>query len=476
MYSSSVGYYKKSIDTLDSLKTNFKHAFHSLADKIPVEKIRHPFSAKGNQEGMKNKEIQTLLVAKQGQPDLARSARKDYPLIWKATAGVAGLAAAVVLVRLYGVSSPLTNAHFPEMNKPLNSANDSFNESGPDFSEVAIKDALNSGAKIDVCNQNDYTPFVWASLSNDTVAVALSHEVAVSTALAVVEGCPSLPSKNSTEEINPSLYTWVKTDFEMDQRLIHAGAELIQPEGKGLALHDSVSFQIASQFAGNSRSTAQADPIKPDPKLIYPIGPSSERGGTPLHQACEDNDLNQVKSLVDAGNDVNMPDHNNWTPLIWASALNHGEVAQFLVDQGADVNARTKNGSVPLHWAAYNGNTDLMRSLLSKGADVNAVDEFGQSVLLSAAAYSMSPETVKLVLEASAQVNQKNLGGYSILDTVGCKLIWENPSNPDLIKIDSLLRKHGATHALRFDTIDSVSIFISRGIRFLKNLITRPFN
>jgi ankyrin repeat protein len=55
---------------------------------------------------------------------------------------------------------------------------------------------------------------------------------------------------------------------------------------------------------------------------------------------------------------------------------------KFLVEElGADVNVRDHNGYTPLHHAASRGDVDLITYLVSKGADVKAVARTGQTTV-----------------------------------------------------------------------------------------------
>ena len=52
-----------------------------------------------------------------------------------------------------------------------------------------------------------------------------------------------------------------------------------------------------------------------------------------------------VKTLLDAGADLNARDESGWTPLHWAVWLSETPaVVKTLLDAGADPNARTKDG------------------------------------------------------------------------------------------------------------------------------------
>ncbi|XP_044738962.1 uncharacterized protein LOC123300452 [Chrysoperla carnea] len=70
----------------------------------------------------------------------------------------------------------------------------------------------------------------------------------------------------------------------------------------------------------------------------------------------------------------------NWegcTPLHYACAQNHTQVAEYLISLGADVNCQDKNLSTALHWAVYNNNIELVKVLIERNADVQIQDSNG---------------------------------------------------------------------------------------------------
>jgi ankyrin repeat protein len=74
--------------------------------------------------------------------------------------------------------------------------------------------------------------------------------------------------------------------------------------------------------------------------------------------------------LVASGADVNVPDENGATPLMYAAALLTLADLRLLVDHQANVNAANANGSTALMWAA--GDAAKLRLLLAHGAAVDA--------------------------------------------------------------------------------------------------------
>jgi ankyrin repeat protein len=55
-----------------------------------------------------------------------------------------------------------------------------------------------------------------------------------------------------------------------------------------------------------------------------------------------------VKSLVEAGADINATTHRGATPLYVASQKGHVSIVEYLLEHGANVNSRFQNGFTPV--------------------------------------------------------------------------------------------------------------------------------
>jgi len=105
-----------------------------------------------------------------------------------------------------------------------------------------------------------------------------------------------------------------------------------------------------------------------------------------LVYACENENLDLVKLLVEHGANVNLVDENGYSPLISACAYNNSNIAKYLIEHGADINQSFflntplnivyQNGT-PLTIACRNGNEDIALCLLEHGANVNDKDRSG---------------------------------------------------------------------------------------------------
>ena len=107
----------------------------------------------------------------------------------------------------------------------------------------------------------------------------------------------------------------------------------------------------------------------------------------PIIKAALDGDLDKLRSLIDAGADVNAEDNEGTTPLMLAAYEGYEEVVKILIEAGADVvNARDSTyGKTPLMWAAAGGHESAVKILIEAGADVKAEDNDGDTPLMVAA-------------------------------------------------------------------------------------------
>ncbi|XP_050684150.1 ankyrin repeat domain-containing protein 12 isoform X7 [Leptidea sinapis] len=105
----------------------------------------------------------------------------------------------------------------------------------------------------------------------------------------------------------------------------------------------------------------------------------NERGETPLHVAAIRGDHEQVRKIINQGQDPNVTDFAGWTPL--HEACNYGwlQVVAVLVSCGANVNAKGLDDDTPLHDAATSGNLKMVKFLIEHGAQPFAKNSQGKS-------------------------------------------------------------------------------------------------
>jgi len=150
--------------------------------------------------------------------------------------------------------------------------------------------------------------------------------------------------------------------------------------------------------------------------------PTAEQKAEPaksLRRAAYDGDIEQVKSLISKGADVNEKGRWGITPLHLASREGHAEVARLLISKGAYLNSVSENAPglnemTPLHCAAASGNKQTVELLLSEGAEINARNGGGMTPLFEAMKSSAAgrKEIVELVVAKGAKVPALHLAAY----------------------------------------------------------------
>ncbi|MYH08822.1 MAG: hypothetical protein F4143_01400 [Gemmatimonadales bacterium] len=133
-----------------------------------------------------------------------------------------------------------------------------------------------------------------------------------------------------------------------------------------------------------------------------PTGPDA-----PVADAAMRGDLDAVRSLLVAGEDVNGALGDGMTALHWAAMKGRLDLAEVLIDAGADLEAGTRlGGHTPLHVASRAAHGLLVEALLKAGADADAATSTGATALHFAAAAG-SPEAVEALLRHGADADAR---------------------------------------------------------------------
>lgn len=137
----------------------------------------------------------------------------------------------------------------------------------------------------------------------------------------------------------------------------------------------------------------------------------ADDGARQLIEMAKAGDAVGVRTLLDAGIDVEATDWAGWTPLTWAALLLRREVIGVLLDAGADLEVVAeggKNSGTPLMMAAkkWDG-LETVKLLLSRGADVDGADQYGRNALMMAARYGRL-EIVELLLAQGADPRRES--------------------------------------------------------------------
>src|ERR1700733_1920146 len=154
-----------------------------------------------------------------------------------------------------------------------------------------------------------------------------------------------------------------------------------------------------------------------------------------LADAVQNQDIASVRSLLAQHVDVNAPQPDGMTALLWAAHNDDLDTAKLLIQAGANATAVNRYGVSALTEAATNGDAPLLEVLLKAGADANSALPEGDTALMFASRAG-NPAAVKVLLDHGAQINATdNWHGETALT-------WAAGENhPDVIR---MLIEHGA--------------------------------
>lgn len=106
-----------------------------------------------------------------------------------------------------------------------------------------------------------------------------------------------------------------------------------------------------------------------------------------IHTAVVTGNLEALQQHIDAGTDLNKKDpYGGSSPLISAALFDKPEMVKTLIEAGADLNFQNKEGSTALITAAFFGRPAIVKILLDNGADKTIKNKYGATAYESVAA------------------------------------------------------------------------------------------
>ncbi|XP_035628588.1 histone-lysine N-methyltransferase EHMT1 isoform X6 [Oncorhynchus keta] len=112
---------------------------------------------------------------------------------------------------------------------------------------------------------------------------------------------------------------------------------------------------------------------------LIDINCQDDGGWTAMIWATEYKHLEQVKMLLNKGADINIRDKEENICLHWAAFSGSVEIAELLLESKCDLHAVNIHGDSPLHIAARENRLECVTLFLSRGADVNLKNREGET-------------------------------------------------------------------------------------------------
>lgn len=125
---------------------------------------------------------------------------------------------------------------------------------------------------------------------------------------------------------------------------------------------------------------------------------------SPVVKAAKAGDLATVRKLIAQGADVNIPEGDGSTALLWAAYNSNVEMVRALVGAGAVWDAANHYGMTPLLQASRTGDAAVMEVLLKAGAKASRANPDGETPLMAASRAGRA-DAVRLLLDRGVDVN-----------------------------------------------------------------------
>jgi cytohesin len=142
-----------------------------------------------------------------------------------------------------------------------------------------------------------------------------------------------------------------------------------------------------------------------DPLLLRKFGLNDS---TPLWHAVDSKNIDVVKLIIEADPNVNA---GYWPPLCMAVDVNNTAIAKYLIDHGAQIDYSDWG---PLQEASTfkEDNIEMVKLLIARGADINGGD---WPALHTALMKTQRRDLVELLIQQGADVNAKDVWGFTPL-------------------------------------------------------------
>lgn len=137
-----------------------------------------------------------------------------------------------------------------------------------------------------------------------------------------------------------------------------------------LAVSEDVRGAFSLVAVGETPTQKKNVAAANDDDVANALGAREVRRNSPdMVEHAFENEIEDVKSLIEKGFYVDSVDARDHTPLSDAAAAGHGDLVQYLLELGADPNSTSDLGRTPLWRAAFGGFAEMCTLLLKSGGD-----------------------------------------------------------------------------------------------------------
>ena len=182
----------------------------------------------------------------------------------------------------------------------------------------------------------------------------------------------SVKGKQPSEQTPTTAIETEKNAFDL---LTYAGANRLQATEK--LLKNGADIKITSKIGLTALHLAALHGNSEMVKLLLGFGADVNArdpfGLSPLHMAAQYGHVNTIEVLLANGADINAKTKDRGlTPLHWAALWGYTEGINTLLDYGADINAHDTVGNTPLNWAKAYKHYDMARMLARYGGKMRS--------------------------------------------------------------------------------------------------------
>ena len=150
-----------------------------------------------------------------------------------------------------------------------------------------------------------------------------------------------------------------------------------------------------------------------------------------------------VTRLLSRQLNIHHGNHQNWTPLHFASCSNHALANHLIHEYGAHIHASTAQGSTPLHLACRYGSVLCVRHLLTAGAYMYVADNHGRTPFHEAAVGGLLKVTE--LCQAANRQHAYSLLNWNVACRHGTTALHNAVGHPSALQV--ILNKGAPVHA-----------------------------